>query len=184
MSKIWEVFISNCKQRYCPGENITIDEQLLAFRGRCGFRMYVANNPAKYGLKIMMVCHRKNNYMLNAIPYLEKTKPPDAVVLGHYITMELCKPYFCRKRGITGDNCFTSESLGLRLCLKKDLTYVDNIRKNKREIPDEMTDKTGFLNRQCEFVFDDNITLLTSVAQKVIRKACCSLFIYVTSCYS
>jgi len=35
MSQIWEVFINNCKQRYYPGENITIGEQLLAFSGRC-----------------------------------------------------------------------------------------------------------------------------------------------------
>jgi len=82
--KIWEVFINNCKQRYCPGENITIDEQLLAFRGRCVFRMYIRNKPAKYGLKIMMVCDSKSSYMLNAMPYLgKKTKPPNAVALGH-----------------------------------------------------------------------------------------------------
>jgi len=24
---------------YCPGEHIAVDEQLLGFRGRCGFRM-------------------------------------------------------------------------------------------------------------------------------------------------
>jgi len=42
VSKIWEVFINNCKQRYCPGENIKIDEQLLAFTGRCVFRKYIS----------------------------------------------------------------------------------------------------------------------------------------------
>jgi len=24
---------------YCPGEHTAVDEQLLGFRGRCGFRM-------------------------------------------------------------------------------------------------------------------------------------------------
>jgi len=112
MSQIWEVFINNCKQRYCPGENITIDVQLLAFRGRCGFRMYIPNKPAKYGLKIMRICDSKSGYMLNAMPYLgKKTKPQDAVALRHYVTMKLCKPYFGSKRNITGDNWFTSVPL-------------------------------------------------------------------------
>ena len=68
VSKIWEAFINNCKQRYWPGENITINEQLLQFRGRCGFRMYLWSKPAQYGLKIMMVCNSKSSCMLNAMP--------------------------------------------------------------------------------------------------------------------
>jgi len=28
-----------------------VDEQLLGFRGRCGFRMYVPNKLVKYGIK-------------------------------------------------------------------------------------------------------------------------------------
>jgi len=67
VSQIWEVFINNCDQRYYPGENITIDEQLLAFRGRCGFRMYIPNKPAKYGMKIMVIYDSKSSYMLNTI---------------------------------------------------------------------------------------------------------------------
>jgi len=99
--------------------------------------------------------------MLNAMPYLgKKTKPPEVVALGHYVTMELCKPYFGSKRNITGDNWFTSVPLVKKL-LEKGLTYVGTIRKNKEEIPEEMTDKTRFKPRQCAFLFDDNTTLLT-----------------------
>ena len=156
-----QVFIDNCKHRYYPGENITIDEQLLAFRGRCGFRMYIPNKPAKYGLKVMLICDFESRYMLNAMPYLgKKTKPPDAVALGHYVAMELCKLCFGSKRNITGDNWFTSVSLVKKL-LEKGLTYVGTIRKNKEEIREEMTDKTRFKPRQCAFRFDDNTTLLT-----------------------
>jgi len=43
----------------------------------------------------------------------------------------------------------------------KGLRYVGTIRKNKRKIPDEMTDKHRFQNRQFAFVWDDNITLMT-----------------------
>jgi len=90
--------------------------------------MCIPNKPAKYGLKIMMICDSKSGYMLNAMPYLgKKTKPPDAVALGHYVTMELCKPYFGSKRNITGDNWFTSVPLVKKL-LEKGLMYVGTIR--------------------------------------------------------
>lgn len=48
---------------------LTIDEQPLAFRGRCLFRMYISNKPAKYSLKLLMICDVATSYLLNAIPY-------------------------------------------------------------------------------------------------------------------
>jgi len=118
-----EVFINNCKQHYCPGENITIYDQLLAFRGRCGFRMCIANKPVKYGWRIMMICDFKSSYMLNAMPHLVKmTKPRDVMTLEHYDTVELWKPHFLSTRNITGDNWFTS------VALVKDLVEKIEIR--------------------------------------------------------
>uniref|UniRef100_A0A1B6KLI6 PiggyBac transposable element-derived protein domain-containing protein n=1 Tax=Graphocephala atropunctata TaxID=36148 RepID=A0A1B6KLI6_9HEMI len=44
-------FNNNCKKHYSLSEMVTIDEMLEAFRGRCGFRQYIPNKPAKYGVK-------------------------------------------------------------------------------------------------------------------------------------
>jgi hypothetical protein len=49
---IWEEFIAICRSSYTPSSYMTLDEQLLAFRGRCGFRMFIPNKPAKYGIKL------------------------------------------------------------------------------------------------------------------------------------
>lgn len=54
--KKWEIFINHCRSNYIPGPYVTIDEQLLGFRGRCPFRMYIPNKPNKYGIKIVMTC--------------------------------------------------------------------------------------------------------------------------------
>ncbi|GFQ86803.1 DDE_Tnp_1_7 domain-containing protein [Trichonephila clavata] len=56
MDEIWDDFIKNCVDSYKPGSYVTIDEQLLAFRGRCPFRMCIPNKPAKHGIKIVMMC--------------------------------------------------------------------------------------------------------------------------------
>lgn len=52
MRNIFESFVTNCQKHYQIGEYCTIDEMLESFRGRCKFRVYMANKPAKYGIKI------------------------------------------------------------------------------------------------------------------------------------
>ncbi|XP_060809050.1 piggyBac transposable element-derived protein 4-like [Amyelois transitella] len=59
---IWNILIAQCRSNYIPGTNVTIDEQLLGFRGRCKFRMYIPNKPAKYGIKIEMMCDSGTYY--------------------------------------------------------------------------------------------------------------------------
>lgn len=49
---IFEHIVKNCQDVYIPYENLTLDEELVAFRGRCGFRQYIPSKPAKYGIKI------------------------------------------------------------------------------------------------------------------------------------
>lgn len=37
---IFEQFVKNSQDVYLPYENLTLDEELVAFRGCCGFRQY------------------------------------------------------------------------------------------------------------------------------------------------
>lgn len=71
---IWDKFIANCMRLYSPSANLTIDEQLLSFRGNCRFKMYIPSKPAKYGMKIVMLNDTATGYMFNAIPYVGLTK--------------------------------------------------------------------------------------------------------------
>jgi hypothetical protein len=59
--KIWGMFIGLCNSLYLVGSAVCIDEQLLPFRGRCGFRTHVTKIPSKYGIKIWMICDLPRN---------------------------------------------------------------------------------------------------------------------------
>lgn len=48
---------------------MTIDEQVLAFRGSCLFRIYSPNKPAKYGIQIDLVCDVRSKYIIDVSPY-------------------------------------------------------------------------------------------------------------------
>ena len=45
--QLWDDLVRHCGEMYIPGPHLTVDEQLLSFRGKCVFRMYIPNKPAK-----------------------------------------------------------------------------------------------------------------------------------------
>ena len=51
-----------------PGDNITVDEQLVPFRGRCSFIQYMPSKPDKYGIKIFWACDSETAYPFRGAP--------------------------------------------------------------------------------------------------------------------
>lgn len=175
---IWEMLMTQCRQNYVPGTNVTVDEQLLAFRGRCKFRMYIPNKPDKYGIKLGMMCDSGTRYMVNSIPYLGKSTNTGGLPLGEYFVKELTHSIHGSNRNVTMDNWFTSVPLAKKLLQQPyKLTLVGTLRANKREIPDEMKDKkkekknrnqsqsnNPYVPRKVDtsmFVYDGPLTLLS-----------------------
>ena len=71
--ELWELFIQRCRMCYNPSDNCTIDEQLVGFRGRCPFRVYMPQKPDKYGIKIWWICDSTNGYAYNGQIYLGRS---------------------------------------------------------------------------------------------------------------
>ncbi|XP_066149861.1 piggyBac transposable element-derived protein 4-like [Euwallacea fornicatus] len=165
--EIWDILIETCKTSYTPSSYLTIDEQLLAFRGRCPFRMYIPNKPAKYGVKIVMVCDSSTKYMLDASPYLGKKTPTNGLPLSEFYIKELTKSVHGTNRNITMDNWFTSVSLADQLLQDPyKLTMIGTIRKNKREIPNELLNVKSRIPNTSMFCFDKKKTLLSYMPRK------------------
>lgn len=70
--QIWDLFVINCKRAFTPYENVTVDEQLVSFRGRCSFKQYIKSKPARYGLKIWAAADVKTSYLYNLQVYTGK----------------------------------------------------------------------------------------------------------------
>lgn len=133
---IVEKFISSCKNNYNPSEQLTIDEQLVAFRGRCSFIMYMPKKPSKFGIKIIMLVDVKFPYVYNFEIYVgaqpEGPFPNSNKVLD--VTLRVLDPVCNRGCNITMDNWFTSIPLAQEL-LKQKTTVVGTLKSNKPEIP-------------------------------------------------
>lgn len=167
--EIFEMFIHNCQICYNMSEKVTVDEQLLSFRGRCKFRVYMKSKPDKYGLKIITLNDAKTSYLYNAIPYLGKGKFDDKLADESYPEFFLRKitlPIYDTNTTVTCDNWFTSIP-GLERFLEQpyNLTITGTLRKNKREIPSQFKVASKTIP-STQFCFSDNITLLSHTPKK------------------
>jgi len=137
--EIWDKSVGLCQSLYLVGSAVCINEQLLRFRGRSGFRQYMQKKPSKCGIKTWMMCDCVMNYTMNAKVYLGKENNEVAHGLASDVVCKLVQPISGQDRGgrnVTVDNFFTSVDLANQLKNKK-LTLVGTMKQNRREIPQE-----------------------------------------------
>ncbi|KAE9542998.1 hypothetical protein AGLY_002909 [Aphis glycines] len=123
--ELFELFVENCKKCFSPSEYVTIDEQLVKFRGRCPFRVYLPNKPAKYGIKIFALVDAKMMYMWNMEVYCAK-QPVGSYNISNSpsdVVMRLMNPILGSGRNLTTDIWYTSIPLAENL-LKNKITLV------------------------------------------------------------
>lgn len=165
LREVWDKFQVLCSEYYTPSEHVTVDEQILGFRGRCKFIVYMPQKPDKYGMKVVMMCDAKTAYMISAIPYVGRmTECPTGQSIPSYYVLKLSEPIHHTNRNITMDNWFSSIQLANEL-RNIGLTMIGTLRKNKPEIPPKfLSMKKDFPTSV--FAFDKNITLVSHVPKK------------------
>lgn len=163
ISEIFEILINNCKRNYRPSSYVTIDEQLVGFRGQCPFKMFLPSKPDKYGLKLVNMCDNASSYMINALPYLGRGTVPENTPAGAFFVKSLVEPLKGTNRNVTTDNWFTSIPLAEELLSDYKLTTVGTIRRNKKEFPTQFIDPK-FNQRQIQssmFLYKDDLTAVS-----------------------
>ncbi|CAH2006447.1 unnamed protein product [Acanthoscelides obtectus] len=165
--EVFETFLATFQKNFISSEFLTIDEQLLAFRGRCSFRQYMPRKPARYGVKMFALVDAKTSYTFNLEPYLG-AQPEGPYKLSNSpndLVLRLVQPVEGTNRNITGDNWFTSVPLAIKL-LEKKLTYVGTMRKNKREIPTEFLPTKNREEKTSIFGFREDLTMASYCPKK------------------
>lgn len=162
--EVFDLFVNNCQKNFSLGSDVTVDEKLEGFRGRCSFIQYIPSKPNKYGLKIYASVDSKTFYTHNLEiyagkqpegPYMLSNKPID-------IVMRLVQPLTGSGRNITCDNWFTSVELSKALKEKR-LSLLGTLRKNKRQLPFEFVNTKSRPVGSSLFGFGDKCTLVSFV---------------------
>jgi len=68
--EVFNLFSECCRTSYIPECSLTLDEQVLPLKTRCGFIVFMPNKPDKYGLKFWLLCEVNSKYVVNIMPYL------------------------------------------------------------------------------------------------------------------
>ena len=73
--KIWPIITmtqQSFKQYYNPGKNQTVDEAMIAYKGRLSYIQYLPAKPIKCGIKVWMRCDSESAYLHEYDVYLGK----------------------------------------------------------------------------------------------------------------
>nr|XP_022900752.1 piggyBac transposable element-derived protein 4-like [Onthophagus taurus] len=165
--KIFEMFVLKFKSMFIPSQYLTLDEQLIAFRGNCPFRTYIPSKPAKYGIKIFALVDCKSIYTCNLEIYCGKQPAgPHSTSWKNYdLVMRMIAHITGTGRNVSMDNWFTSVPLAVDL-LQMKTTIIGTLRKNKPDIPPQFINATHREVYSSLFGFHKMCTLVSYVPKR------------------
>ena len=168
ISEFFEQFILNCQANYSSSEYLTIDEMLIAFEGKCPFKMYLPSKLNKYGIRIMILADAKTHYLINAHVYtgkedVLKRKKNFSVPAQH--ALKLVHPIEKTNRNVTGNNWFSSIELADEL-RNRGVTYVGTMKKDKKQIPPQFLPHKKKVIGSSVFGFNEHATLVSYTPKK------------------
>lgn len=93
---------------YTPGEYLTVDEAMVAFRGRTKLLQYMKNKPVKWGFKIWLLADSKTYYILDLDVYCGKSDTKKNQLVATRVVTSLTSRYANTNRVVCTDNFYSS----------------------------------------------------------------------------
>ncbi|CAF3698644.1 unnamed protein product [Rotaria sp. Silwood1] len=137
---MFERFVKQLPRHFIPSENLTIDEQLVPFRGRCRFVQYIPKKSVKYGLKFWVLSDADSRYVLSIDLYTGKKDNIIQKDLRTNVVLHLVDqlPNNVKQgRSITFDRYFTDLKLSEALMDRK-MTSVGIVEHKRSFLPNEL----------------------------------------------
>ena len=140
---IEEFLVDRFKTVYIPSENISIDEELLLYKGRLSFKQYIPSKRARFGIKLFSLCE-DSGYLWNSFVYLGKTTINEnqhqlerRIGKSGIIVTSLLSDLLGLGYKLFVDNWYTSEALFDYLYENK----TCSVRKNRLKLPKSVTNE-------------------------------------------
>jgi hypothetical protein len=114
-----------------PGQHLTLDEAMAAFKGRAHIKQYIPSKPHKWGYKIY--CLSSEDYLLRFEVYAGKEER-SADGATYDTVMRMLQGYEDRAHILFTDNWFTSPALLLAL-QHKGIRLCGSVRRNRKGMP-------------------------------------------------
>uniref|UniRef100_S4P9J6 PiggyBac transposable element-derived protein 4 n=2 Tax=Pararge aegeria TaxID=116150 RepID=S4P9J6_9NEOP len=153
-----EILSKKFGQYKTPGEFLTVDETMVAFRGRIAFMQYIPGKRHKYGIKLFKICD-DDGYTYDLIVYEGKRTTSTTQNVSSEIVMKLSDQYLNAGRSIVTDNYYTSVTLANSL-LQKSTHLLGTLRKNRKGLPKELLKEKLKKGETCVMENNDGVLIL------------------------
>ncbi|UYV79753.1 hypothetical protein LAZ67_18000564, partial [Cordylochernes scorpioides] len=124
------------KNAFKPFQDVCIDESLVLFKGRFGFKQYIPSKRKRFGIKLFVLCYVETKYILDFIVYVGKgteIEDSDMGVSSSVITT-LLQPYMNKGHSLWVDNWYSSPTL-FNFLHQRQTNACGTDRKNRKEMP-------------------------------------------------
>jgi len=135
--RVYNHFRGKFEELYSPGENIAIDEGMIAWRGNLSFRVYMPDKPDKFGVKLFMLCDSSNGYCPRFEIYHGTSTQPSEKGKIYDLVMRLMDPYLGKGHKLYVDNYYTSPILFHDL-YQRQTGACGTLRVNRKGVPQEL----------------------------------------------
>ncbi|XP_044265956.1 piggyBac transposable element-derived protein 4-like [Tribolium madens] len=65
--ELFDVLNGKFSQFYIPERDVTIDENLMLYKGRLGWKQYIPLKRARLGIKFYLLCESSSGYLFSCI---------------------------------------------------------------------------------------------------------------------
>jgi hypothetical protein len=178
---VFERFTKQLPRHFIPSENLTIDEQLVPFRGRCSFVQYMPKKPVKYGLKFWVLSDANSRYVLSIDLYTGKKNNTVDKNLSTNVALHLIDQLHNNvKQGrcVTFDRYFTTLTLSNAL-LERKMTSLGVADLKRTFVPDELKLRRTDLFSTWFYFSDQHMILSYQAKEK--KRSCC--FTLISTCF-
>ena len=131
---ILEEIRQTSQREYNPHMEVSIDEAMIGYSGRLGFKQYVPLKPTKRGIKVWVRADPFNGFVCDFQVYTGKTVNNPEINLGARVVLDLMAPLDNLGHHLYCDSFFTSPYLFLELW-RRGTMACGTVRSNRKGLP-------------------------------------------------
>ena len=153
---ILETVRKTMMNNYRPHKEVSVDEAMIGFTGRLGFKQYLPMKPTKRGIKVWVRADPYNGYVNDIQVYLGKENSNGDRGLGERVVTDLTRDIWNNGHHVYCDNFFTTVRLFEEL--QQHGTYAcGTVRSNRQGLPDQIKNQKLKKQGECVMVQKGNM---------------------------